>query len=290
MSLTANVVIVERPVGRSCDVPYVEPAAAGLQVGLVRRDPEIEADVRLVGMDVDARSLMLADERPPVVQVMSTQQLGQGLAQLCCDLQQQRTEEAGLGICPEIARWIGAAPNGRSQAEALQLGERFRCQQMIDKGDPFALAFEGIYDIAPIISPVEAEGRRCFIVQHERRIGHQAAELAAQGNRGDLVAGAIEQLVELALRNVSHIGGHRQQRAGCKIVGLFQVDELFEVVQRLMRGKGDRPAGRRAPPAVAQGRAPHGNRPAPHRVHPALSARGPAARARNVPGDRPRRP
>ena len=111
-------------------------------------------------MDVGAWSLMLADERPPVIQVMFAQQLGHGLPQLRCDLQQQCAEEAGFGICPEIAGRVRAAPDRRSQAEALQLGERFRRQQVVDADDPFTLAFEGLYDIAPIISPVETEGRR----------------------------------------------------------------------------------------------------------------------------------
>jgi hypothetical protein len=140
-----------RPRSRRRRSRSVALPSAGLQVGRVRRDPEIEADVGLVGMDVDARSLMLADERPPVAQVMSAQQLGHGLPQLRSDLQQQRAEEAGFGICPDIAGRVRPAPNRRSQAEALQLGERFRCQQMVDAGDPFALAFEGFYDIAPII-------------------------------------------------------------------------------------------------------------------------------------------
>ena len=111
-------------------------------------------------MDVDARSLMLADERPPVIQMMLAQQLGYGLPQLRCDLQQQRAEKTRFGICPDIARRVRPAPDSRSQAEALQLGERLRCQQVVDAGDPFAFAFEGLHDIAPIVSPVETEGRR----------------------------------------------------------------------------------------------------------------------------------
>ena len=113
-------------------------------------------------MDVGAWPLMLADERPPVTQVMFAQQLGHGLPQLRCDLQQQRAEEAGFGICPDVAGRVRPAPDSRSQAEALQLGERLRCQQVVDAGDPFAfaMAFEGLHHIAPIISPVEAEDRR----------------------------------------------------------------------------------------------------------------------------------
>ena len=112
---------------------------------------------------------------------------------------------------------------------------------MVDIGDPFAVACEGLHDVAPIIAPVETDGRRCFVVDHKRWIGQHLTVLAAHGNRGDL-ARAIEHLVELALRHLSHAGGHRQQRAGRKIVDLFQIDELLEVVQRLVRGKSDRPA------------------------------------------------
>ena len=79
-------------------------------------------------------------------------------------------------------------------------------------------------------------------MHHERRIGHHPTVLAAQGNCGDLAAGVIEHLVELALCHFSQTGGDRQQRAGRKIVDLFQINELFEVVQRLMRGNSDRPA------------------------------------------------
>ena len=111
-------------------------------------------------MDVDAWSLMLADERPPVIQVMLAQQLGQGLPQLHRDLQQQRAEKAGLKYLPYIAGRVRPAPDSRSQAEALQLGECFRCQQVVDTGDPFALAREGLDDVAPIVPPVETEGGR----------------------------------------------------------------------------------------------------------------------------------
>ena len=85
-------------------------------------------------------------------------------------------------------------------------------------------------------------------MHHKRRIGQHPTVLAAHGKRGDFTAGAVEHLVELALCHFSQTGGYRQQRAGRKIVDLFQIDELFEVVQRLMRRNSDRPAaGRRHP-------------------------------------------
>ncbi len=133
---------------------------------------------------------------------------------------------------------------------------------MIDAGDPFALASEGLHDIAPIIPPVETDGRQWLVVHHKRRIGHHPTVLAAHRNRGDLAAGVIEHLVELALRHVPQSGGYRQQRAGCQIVDLFEINELFEVVQRLMRGDSDRPAvgGRRLRSGKLERRAEIGQR------------------------------
>ncbi|HET9354035.1 MAG TPA: hypothetical protein VFO32_08565 [Sphingomicrobium sp.] len=97
-----------------------------------------------------------------------------------------------------------------------------------------------MHDVAPIVAPVETEGRRCFVVDHKWWIGQHLAVLAAHGNRGDL-ARAFEHLVELALRHFSQIGRHRQERAGRQIADLFEIDQLLEIVQRLMRGKSDRP-------------------------------------------------
>src|SRR5262249_37938470 len=118
-------------------------------------------------MDVGAWSLMLADKRPPVIQVLVAQHLRYSLSQLSCDLEQQGAEKARFWICPEIARWVRPAPNSRSQAEALQLGECILCQQVVDADDPFAVAFEGLYDVAPIISRVETESWRRLIEHHK---------------------------------------------------------------------------------------------------------------------------
>jgi hypothetical protein len=69
-------------------------------------------------MDVGARSLVLGDERPAEAQVMFAQQLGYGLPQLRCDLQQQGTEEAGSGIRPDVAGRMRPLPHRRSLAKA----------------------------------------------------------------------------------------------------------------------------------------------------------------------------
>src|SRR5690349_8323117 len=140
--IAVRVVVVEGPIRGRFGVPHFQPSAAWRQVGLVGRGPEIEADVGLVGMDVGAWPLVLADERPPVSEMMLPQQLRQRGLEFGGELEQERADKSRFRICTEITLAISAPPDSRFEAEALQLCQCRRRQQVVDAG--YAPSTEGL--------------------------------------------------------------------------------------------------------------------------------------------------
>ena len=115
---------------------------------------------------------------------------------------------------------------------------------MVDAGDPFALAFEGLHDIAPILSPAEADGRRRL--RRASSSGGSAIIRPYWPPRGIVgISLPASSSIWLSLRCATSLkaAGTGSSVPGARLSTCSEIDELFEVVQRLMRGNSDRPAG-----------------------------------------------
>jgi hypothetical protein len=85
-----GVIILDHPIigrGRPADDQAAMP---GVEVGFRWRDPEIDADDSIVGMNVDGRLRPQAFEGPGLAQAMLAENFGKGAAQIVGDLQEQR--------------------------------------------------------------------------------------------------------------------------------------------------------------------------------------------------------
>ena len=92
-----------------------------LQVGFRGRDPEVDADGGIVGVHVDGRLRLQALKGPGLAQGMCAEYLGEGLAQLVRDLQEQRTGQPVFEIGGDEPIDMGeVVPDRALQQEPLQ--------------------------------------------------------------------------------------------------------------------------------------------------------------------------
>ena len=97
----------------------------GVEVGFRRRDPEVDADGGIVGVDIDGRLRPQPFEGPGLGQRVATENFGKRAPEFVRDLQKQRTGEPIFQIGRNETVDMGeVVPDRALQQEPPQRGER----------------------------------------------------------------------------------------------------------------------------------------------------------------------
>ena len=230
------VVLGEVPVGRRLLVPDLQAAGLGLQVALVRRDPEVDVHRGEVGVHGNARQPAVVLEGPELAQGVVAEDPRQLEAQLLRDLVEQGRGEALVEEGAQVAVAVAVlVPEGRLQAEAPQLRQGRGRQEAVGEGDARRVARVVGLDLPGIQRRVHGAGR-----DRRRAFADDQPVVARLQRRQPLP------------RDVDHVGqrpGLGQGRQGVlvgpdrRLEGLRQlaarpeVAELLDVVGQL-RGAG----------------------------------------------------
>src|SRR5436853_5701906 len=122
-----GIIILDLPIGGGRRAADDQASTVRAEVGLRRRDPEIDADSGVVGVDVDRRLRPQPLEGPGLGQRMRAENAGKRAPQLVRDLQQQRTREPILEIGGDEALDMGEiVPDRALQQEPPQRIQRRR--------------------------------------------------------------------------------------------------------------------------------------------------------------------
>src|SRR5262249_58081418 len=98
-----------------------EVVVHGVEVGYRGRDPEVDADGGVIGVNVDGGLRLEAFESPGLAEAMFAENVRKRVAQLVRDLQQQRTGESVFEIGRDEAVDMGeVVPDRALQQEPSQ--------------------------------------------------------------------------------------------------------------------------------------------------------------------------
>jgi hypothetical protein len=102
-----GVVVLDLPMSGRLRAADDQAAASGVQIGVRRRDPEIDTDGRIVGVDIDRRLRLQAFEGPGLGEGIRAENIGKRTPQLIGDLQDQRAGESVFEIGRDEAGDMG---------------------------------------------------------------------------------------------------------------------------------------------------------------------------------------